>query len=180
MRVLTTFDRALGVLIVTSNNIGSLVIVAMTFAVVADVSGRYLLNSPINGTAEMVTMAVVVVLYLQLAYTLRSGRMTRSDAFFDRLVVRRPVIGHLLGVLFAVGGICLMAAIMTGAWPKWLTAWREGYYVGVIDVFTFPEWPLLLIIFVGCGLTALQFALLAVKSALSLCGAMPPGPSELH
>ena len=90
--------------------------------------------------------------------------MTRSDAFFDRLVERRPAIGHALGVLFAIGGICLMAAIMAGAWPKWLTAWWEGYYVGVIDVFTFPEWPLLLIIFIGCGLTALQFALLAVKS----------------
>jgi TRAP-type mannitol/chloroaromatic compound transport system permease small subunit len=180
MRALTTFDRALGVLIVASNNLGSLVIVTMTFAVVADVSGRYLLNSPINGTAEMVTMAVVVVLYLQLAYTLRSGRMTRSDAFFDRLVERRPAIGHALGVLFAIGGICLMAAIMAGAWPKWLTAWWEGYYVGVIDVFTFPEWPLLLIIFIGCGLTALQFALLAVKSAISLCGTTPVGRSEPH
>ena len=114
------------------------------------------------------------------AYTLRSGRMTRSDAFFDRLVERRPAIGHALGVLFAMGGICLMAAIMAGAWPKWLTAWREGYYVGVIDVFTFPEWPLLLIIFIGCGLTALQFALLAVKSAISLCGTTPVGRSEPH
>ena len=74
MRALTMFDRALGVVIVASNNLGSLAIVAMTLAVVADVSGRYLLNSPINGTAEMVTMAVVVVLYLQLAYTLRSGQ----------------------------------------------------------------------------------------------------------
>ena len=50
---------------------------------------------------------------------------------------------------------------MIGAWPKWLAAWREGYYVGVIDVFAFPEWPLLFIIFFGCGLTGLQFVLLA-------------------
>lgn len=178
MRALTALDRALGVLIVTSNNLGSLVIVAMTLAVVADVTGRYLLNSPINGTAEMVTMAVVVVLYLQLAYTLRSGRMTRSDAFFDRLVERHPAIGYAVGVLFAVAGLCLMVAIMMGAWPKWRTAWREDYYVGVIDVFTFPEWPLLLIIFIGCGLTALQFALLAVNSAISLCGTTPAGRSE--
>jgi TRAP-type mannitol/chloroaromatic compound transport system permease small subunit len=178
MRALTTFDRALGALIVASNNIGSLWILAMTLGVVADVTGRYLFNAPINGTAEMVTMSVVVVLYLQLSYTLRSGRMTRSDAFFTRLLARRPGIGNALGLLYHAAGACLMAAIMIGAWPKWLAAWRSGYYVGVIDVFTFPEWPLLLIIFLGCGLAGLQFVLLAVGNLLSLCGIAPAGTKE--
>ena len=69
---------------------------------------------------------------------------------------------------------------MTGAWPKWLAAWREGYYVGVIDVFTFPEWPVLFIIFFGCGLTGLQFVLLAVANVLSICGVRPPVQSGQH
>jgi TRAP-type mannitol/chloroaromatic compound transport system permease small subunit len=174
MRVLTVLDRALGVLIVASNNLGSLVIFAMTFAVVADVTGRYLFNSPINGTAEMVTMAVVVVLYLQLSYTLRSGRMTRSDAFYTGLVTRRPRIGNAVEFVYHAAGACLMVAIMFGAWPKWLTAWRSGFYIGVIDVFTFPEWPLLLIIFLGCGLTGLQFAVLALRNLLAVSGVAPP------
>lgn len=180
MRALTLLDRALGVLVVTSNNIGSLWILAMTLAVVADVTGRYLFNAPINGTAEMVTISVVAVLYLQLAYTLRSGRMTRSAAFYTRLVARRPMIGNALGFLFYLAGACLAAAIMIGAWPKWLAAWREGYYVGVIDVFTFPEWPLLLIIFLGCGLTGLQFVLLAAGNLLSLRGVAPSRQSASH
>jgi TRAP-type mannitol/chloroaromatic compound transport system permease small subunit len=180
MRALTSFDRALGVLIETSNNLGSLLIVAMTLGVVADVTGRYLFNSPINGTAEMVTMAVVVVLYMQIAYTLRSGRMTRSDAFYNRLVERRPRIGNALGLVFHLAGVCLAAAIMIGARPKFLAAWRSDYYVGIIDVFTFPEWPLLLVIFIGCGLTGLQFVLLAVGNLLSICGVATPGPSEQH
>jgi len=178
MRVLNALDRALGALVVASNNLGSLLIFAMTFAVVADVTGRYLFNSPINGTAEMVTMAVVAILYLQLSYTLRSGRMTRSDAFFTRLVSRRPAIGNTLGFLFYLAGICLAAAIMTGAWPKLLTAWREDFYVGVIDVFTFPEWPLYLVILIGCGLTGLQFVLLAAGSLLSVCGVSVSGSNE--
>jgi len=174
MRALTVFDRALGALIVASNTLGSLLIVAMTFAVVADVTGRYLFNAPINGTAEMVTMMVVVVLYMQIAYTLRTGRMTRSDAFYTRLVARRPAIGNTLGFVFHVAGVCLAVAIMIGAWPKWLAAWRSDYYIGVIDVFTFPEWPVLFIIFFGCGLTGLQFVLLAVGNVLSICGVRPP------
>jgi TRAP-type mannitol/chloroaromatic compound transport system permease small subunit len=180
MRALTTFDRVLGALIVASNNLGSLIIIAMTFGVVADVTGRYLFNSPINGTAEMVTMAVVVVLYLQLSYTLRSGRMTRSDAFYNRLLERHPAVGNTVGTVFNLAGACLAAAIMIGAWPKFLAAWRSDYYVGVIDVFTFPEWPLLLIIFLGCGLTGLQFILLAIGNLLALCGVTPTMQSEPH
>jgi TRAP-type mannitol/chloroaromatic compound transport system permease small subunit len=184
MRSLTRLDRALGWLIEGSNSAGSLLIGAMTLAVVADVTGRYLFNRPINGTTEMVTLLVVVVLYLQLSYTLRSNRMTRSDAFHTRLLARSPLAGNVLGFVFHVAGACLMAAIMIGAWPKWLAAWREGYYVGVIEVFTFPEWPVLLIIFLGCGLTALQFVLLAIGNVLSMCGVATnlaaPGPGEPH
>jgi TRAP-type mannitol/chloroaromatic compound transport system permease small subunit len=124
----------------------------------------------------MVTMLVVVVLYLQVSYTLRSGRMTRSDAFHGRLLARRPRIGHALGFLFHCAGAWLMAAIMIGAWPKWLAAWRSGYYVGVIDVFTFPEWPLLFVIFFGCGLTGLQFILLAIRDLLVVLGRAAPTP----
>ena len=180
MRGLTTLDRALGALIVASNGFGSLLIFGMTLAVVADVTGRYLFNRPINGTTEMVTMLVVIVLYLQIPYTLRSGRMTRSDGFHGKLMLRSPAIGNVLGLVFHAAGACLMAVIMMGAWPKWHAAWREGYYVGVIDVFTFPEWPLLFIIFFGCGLTGLQFVLLAARNLLALCGAQRSVQSGSH
>jgi TRAP-type C4-dicarboxylate transport system permease small subunit len=178
MRALTTFDRALGVLVVASNTIGSLLIFAMTFAVVADVIGRYAFNAPINGTAEMVTIAVVAILYLQLSYTLRSGRMTRSYAFFARMAARHPAFGDVLGLLYNIAGACLAAAIVSGGWAKWLTAWREDFYIGVVDVFTFPEWPLLLIIVVGCALTGLQFLVLAAGNLLGLCGVRPAATSE--
>lgn len=180
MRALNAFDRALGATIIVTNCVGSLLVFVMTLAVVADVTGRYVLNSPINGTAEMVTMAVVVVLYLQLAYTLRSGRMTRSDSFYLRVLARRPKVGNAMGFLFNLAGACLAAAIMIGAWPKWLAAWRSDYYVGVIGVFTFPEWPLLFIIFLGCALTGLQFILFAIDNVLCLSGAPAREPVGPH
>jgi TRAP-type mannitol/chloroaromatic compound transport system permease small subunit len=173
MRLLTAVDRVVGALVVTSNILGSLLIFVMTFAVVADVTGRYLFNAPIHGTAEMITLAVVAVLYLQLSYTLRSGRMTRSDAFFARFIAKRPRLGSAVGFLFHLAGVGLAAAIMLGNWPKLLAAWQENFYVGVIGVFTFPEWPLLLIIFVGVGLTGLQFVLLAIGNLLTIGGAAP-------
>jgi TRAP-type mannitol/chloroaromatic compound transport system permease small subunit len=119
----------------------------------------------------------VVVLYMQLAYTLRSGRMTRSDGFFNKVMARRPAVGNAMGLVFSLAGVCLAGAIVWNAWPKFLTAWREGFYVGIIGVFTFPEWPLLLAIFVGCVLTGLQFVLIAIRHALALAGVASGEPA---
>ena len=168
MRVMNWFDRLLGVAILASNALASAWIFVIMLAVVADILGRFLFNSPISGVTELVTMSVVALLYMQLAYTLRSGGMTRSDAVLRRLIARRPRIGHLLAIVFCCAGAGLMAAIMSGAWPKWIKAYDNDFYVGVVGVFTFPDWPRLLIVFIGCGLTGLQFLILAAESARAM------------
>lgn len=169
MRALSLFDRVLGVVILASNCLGSAWILVIMLGIVADILGRFLFNSPISGTTELVTMSVVAILYMQLAYTLRSGSMTRSDAVLGRLIARRPVIGNGLAVLFCLAGAYLMGAIMMGAWPKWLKSLDGNFYVGVVGVFTFPDWPRLLIVFIGCALTALQFLVLAAGNARAMC-----------
>lgn len=169
-RALMAFDRALGGMIGASRTLGALWVFAMMLAVVTDVIGRYLFNAPIKGTTEMVTLSVVAVLYLEISSTLRSGGMTRSDAFYGKLLARHSRIGSALGLLYDAAGACLAGAIMVRAWPRWLEAWRSDYYIGIIDVFTFPEWPLLLIIFLGCGLTGLQFLVFATDHVIRICG----------
>jgi|TARA_B110000116_G_scaffold16663_1_gene13493 TRAP-type mannitol/chloroaromatic compound transport system permease small subunit len=169
MRTLNVCDRLLGLAILFFNGVAAIWLLLMMLAVVSDVLGRFLFNSPIGGTTEIVTMSVVAVLYLQLSYTLRSGGMTRSDAMIRRLIVKRPRSGYTLNIVFFLAGAVLMGAIMSVAWPKWIDAYSSGYYVGVVGVFTFPDWPRLLIVFVGCGLTGLQFLMLAAKDAQKLC-----------
>ncbi len=168
MRLLRSFDRLLGAVIVTSNCLGSAWILVIMLGIVADIGGRYLFNAPISGTTELVTMSVVVILYLQLSYTLRSGSMTRSDAFLGRLIARRPRIGNALAIVFCFAGAFLMGVIMMGAWPKWLKSLDGDFYVGVVGVFTFPDWPRLLIVFIGCALTALQFLVFAADNARAM------------
>ena len=165
MPIFRWFDRLLGIVIAASNCLGSVWIFVVMMGIVADIVGRKLFNAPISGTTELVTMSVVALLYLQLAYTLRAGSMTRSDAVLGRLIARRPKIGHGLAIVFACAGAALMAAIMMRAWPKWVKAYDNDFYVGIIGVFSFPNWPMLLIVFTGCALTALQFLLLAAESA---------------
>lgn len=168
MRILEGCDRILGSAILSTNAIAAILVLLMMLAVVADVLGRFLLNTPIAGTTEMVTMSVVAVLYLQLAYTLRSGAMTRSDALITRLIVKHPRAGYLLNIVFYCAGVVLMGAIISIAWPKWLDAYDSDFYIGVIGVFTFPDWPRLLLVFIGCALTGAQFLMLAARNAQKL------------
>ena len=168
MRLLNAFDRGLGLLIILGNSLGSAWIFVMMLMIVADILMRKIFNAPIYGVTELVTMSVVAVLYLQLAYTLRAGSMTRSDAFLKRLIVNRPRLGYALSILFSCAGIYLMVSIMMGAWPKWLKSYDNDFYVGIVGVFTFPDWPRLLIVFIGCGLTGLQFLAYAAADARAL------------
>lgn len=166
--MLRTLDRALGVLVISGNSLGSAWIFVMMMMISADIAMRFLFNSPINGTTELVTMSVVAVLYLQLAYTLRSGNMTRSDSVLNRLIANYPRAGHGLSLVFYLAGAALMGAIVRGAWPKWIKAYDLDFYVGVVGVFTFPDWPRLFVVFLGCTLTGLQFLLFAARSAQAL------------
>ena len=162
-RVLEVMDRILGSAVLSANAIAAVWVFLMMLAVVVDILGRFTLNTPIAGTTELVTLSVVAVLYLQLAYTLRSGAMTRSDAVIKRLIIKYPCAGYLLNIVFCLAGVALMGAIISIAWPKWLDTYNSDYYVGVVGVFTFPDWPRLLIVFVGCTLTGAQFLMLAAQ-----------------
>lgn len=173
MQFLNAFNRAFGALAIAANALGSAWIFVMMFIVMADIFMRYLFNAPINGTTEVIQASIIVVLYLQIAYTLRSGRLTRSDALYKRLLASRPVIAHLLGLFFHAAGAALMAAIMLPGWTRWLSAYRAGDYEGIIGVFTFPRWPAYLVLFIGCGLMAIQFALLFIDDVLALLGKPP-------
>jgi len=161
-------DRFFAALVIGANALASFWIFVMMIMVVADVTGRFLFNAPIDGTTELVGMSVIAVLYMQIPYTLRSGRMTRSDAFHARLTEKNPIIGHTLGLVFHLAGAALMAMIMSAAWPKTVDAYVSKFYVGTIGVFTFPEWPMFFIVFLGCGLTAIQFLALAYADARAM------------
>src|SRR3546814_3674433 len=53
----------------------------LCFLVVADVVGRVVFSSPVKGTTEIVSLAIVVICYLQAGYAIRSGGMLRVDMF---------------------------------------------------------------------------------------------------
>jgi len=57
----------------------------LCFLVCADVIGRVVFNSPVKGTPEIVSFSIVIILWLQAAYAIRSGGMIWVDALHSHL-----------------------------------------------------------------------------------------------
>ncbi len=145
------------------NALGTLWIVALMLLINADVAGRNLLDAPLRGVTELVSLSIVGIVFLQLADTLHSGRFTRAEVLLSQLQRRRPAGAALLQALFHAVGALLMAVILWAAWAPLVESVRIREYVGAIGDFTAPVWPVRLIMLVGLTVTGLTFALLALS-----------------
>lgn len=162
------------------NALGSVVIGLVMILMCADVLLRNLLNRPIDGVAELVATSIIVIVFLQLPATLRNGRMSRADLFIDPFVQRRPAAGRRLRALFSVAGVFACAVIAYASWPMLRKAWSADEFLGVEGVFTFPIWPMRLVVVVGAALAAVQYVLLAVQDWTQAGQATAPASEERH
>lgn len=143
------------------NAVGTLWTFALLILINADVLGRYLLNRPIRGVPELVALSIVGIVFLQLPHTLRVGRMTRSDVFIAKQLARRPRFGHALEFVYHLTGAGLFTLLVDATLPLFRIAWTEDLYVGAAGDFTAPEWPVKLIVVIGCAAACLQYLALA-------------------
>ena len=143
------------------NAIGTLWIVALMILINTDVIGRDFFNAPVRGVTELVSLSIVGIVFLQLADTLATGRMTRADVLLDRLKRTRPALAALLQAIFHAVGAALMGVILWAAWEPLVESIRIQEYVGALGDFTAPVWPVRLIMLVGMVATLITFVLLA-------------------
>lgn len=147
------------------NSVGTAWIFLLMLIINADVFSRVLFNAPIDGVAELVALSIVGIVFLQLGDTVRAGRLTRSDGFFNRVVQRKPRLGMLLSIFYDLCGAAFFIAILIGSVPYFVDAYTSGYYVGTEGLFTIPVWPVKLILVVSCiTVTVVFFGL--IKSHL--------------
>lgn len=143
------------------NALGTLWIVALMVLINTDVIGRDFLNAPVRGATELVSLSIVGIVFLQLADTLVTGRMTRADVLLDRLKRTRPWLSDALQALYHLVGALLMAVILWAAWEPLVESIRIQEYVGAMGDFTAPMWPVRLIMLIGMATTLVAFLLLA-------------------
>ncbi len=146
------------------NSVGSLLILAVMLMMCADVVARDAFNNPQPGVAEMVGVSIVAILFLQLASTVRHGRMARADLFLDPFKASWPVGGGVLEAVFCVMGTAMCMLVFYATLPVFLRAWRDSEFFGVENLFTFPTWPVRIIVLIGSATAAIQYLLLAWRA----------------
>jgi TRAP-type mannitol/chloroaromatic compound transport system permease small subunit len=152
----------LNVSVIVLNAIGSLWVLLLVILICADSFGRSLFNRPIDGVTELVAVTMAVIVFCQLADTVRLGKLTRSDAFLGTLAASNKTGAALVVISFDLLGIGVMTAIIVGTWPLLVESFVRGYYIGEQGVFTLPEWPIKGMVVLGSVACLLCFLVRAV------------------
>ena len=130
---------------------------ALTFLILADIIGRGVFAVPINGTAELVTASIVIIVFLQAGYAIRSRSMLHADFLVIHLppVLQRFLLafGYLLGALFFL-------MIITGGWEESIRSLTEGEYEGE-GAIRVPSWPARWTVIIGSGLAMINYLVMA-------------------
>lgn len=153
-----------GTIISIMNSIGTAWVFVLLVIINLDIGGRALFNHPVRGVPEIVALSIVACVFLQIAHTLRVGRLTRSDIVLNWLQTHYPSLKHFLEGVYCLIGACLMAVLFYSSIPMFTRAWRINEYVGAQGDFMAPIWPVKLIILIGSAAGAIQFFLMAYAS----------------
>lgn len=152
----------------TMNSIGTMWVFVLLILINLDIFSRILFNFPIRGVPEIVSLSIVALVFLQIAHTLKVGRLTRSESALKLLKPKFPKFTAILESAFHLIGAVLFWIILYGSYPLFLKSWRINEYVGAEGDFMAPVWPVKLIILIGCAAAIVQFLLLAIKDLRKL------------
>ena len=149
----------------------------LCFLVCADVIGRVAFNSPVKGTPEIVSSAIVVICFLQAAYAIRSGGMIWVDAVIRHAGPRTQRVFEILGALL---GVAFFGLICWGSIEPALYSWTSSEFEGE-GALRVPAWPARFVVVLGTFLAAFNYVLLAVdrvRTWHSGSASTLPGPSS--
>lgn len=163
-------DRALDTIAQWLLVIAAILAFCLSFVVVGDVIGRVVFNHPLQGTPEMVSSAIVIICYLQASYAVRSGGMISLEAITAILPVRAQALLAAIGALL---GVFLFALIFWGSIDQLIYSWTGGEYDGE-GALRIPAWPARFVLTLGALLTAICYAVLAVKQIGAFLTGEPP------
>ena len=128
----------------------------LAFLVMGNIIGRFVFDSPIDGTAEIVAASIVIIVFLQVGYAIRSRSMLKADFLVILLpeAVQRIflAIGYFLGAAFFL-------MIITGGWEESILSYVEGEYEGE-GALRVPAWPTRFTILFGSAVAFLNYLLL--------------------
>ncbi len=166
-------QRLFASLLALSNSVASLWVMALMLLITADVVGRGFFNMPIPGVPEIVKFSVVAMFWLQIAYTLRTGKHLRTTLLLG--VMPRWMQTSVL-VVNCLLGIAIFGFIVWLGWGEMMVSYENDIFEGEhpVRILVWPIWATLVF---GAVLMALQYLLDVVR--LIVRGPYPHETQEL-
>ena len=135
----------------------------LCFFILADIVFRFF-NMPLQGIKEVVANSVVMIVFLQLGFAIRSRSMLNADflvhLFGPKAQRVLTVAGFLLGALFFL-------ILLHGGIDPALRSFANGEFDGE-GALRVPVWPARFMILVGSALAVINYLLLAAIEAFGL------------
>ncbi|MFM9882660.1 MAG: TRAP transporter small permease subunit [Burkholderiales bacterium] len=139
------------------NSIGTVWIFVLMFLICADVIARSGFNHPIDGVTDISAFSIIGIVFLQIGATVHTGRMTKGDVLLEIITKRSERWGAVVESVFLFVGAAMFALIVHASWLPFTRSFGRNEFFGVEGVFTFPTWPIRLIIVVGAAAVTLAY-----------------------
>ncbi|MBP0481803.1 TRAP transporter small permease subunit [Sagittula sp. M10.9X] len=124
----------------------------------ADILARNLMGASLPLVSEGGALLVVTIVALQLAATVRAGRLARAEVVIVPLTARFPRAGAILQGVFDLAGAGVLGVI---AWASIRVVEKDmvaAEFIGVPGIATLPTWPFRALILTGFAIAAMEFA----------------------
>jgi hypothetical protein len=112
---------------------------------------------------ELVAVSLAVIVFCQLADTIRLGKLTRSDSFVA-VLAKGSRIGRAIAAGFELLGALVMGLIVVGTVPLLIQSYQRAYFIGIRGVFTVPDWPVKALIVFGAVAAFICFLIRARRT----------------
>ncbi len=135
----------------------------LCFFILADIITRAL-NMPISGTKEIVANSVVMIVFLQIGFAIRSNSMLRADFLVTALP--KPLQKALLIFALVLGALLFFFLLKAGIKPA-VRSFVNGEFDGE-GALRVPVWPTRWMIIFGAGLAGINYTLLSIVEIFDL------------
>jgi len=139
-------------------------IALMMLLMTADVTGRFLFNSPIFGTIEIIEVFLVIAVFASIAYC----AMVKGNVAVDLLVRRFPQKGQdVTDIIIDVTSLAFLSVM------AWASADRIEFAIKTMERSTtidIPFWPFRIVSVIGIALLCIVLAREIVLRFINLFG----------
>jgi TRAP-type C4-dicarboxylate transport system permease small subunit len=129
----------------------------LCFIILTDIIGRGVFNAPLHGTKEIVANSIVIIVFLQAGYAIRSRSMLRADFLVNTMPASVQKVMLLIGYLL---GAAFFAIMITGGWDPAIRSFVNDEFEGE-GALRVPVWPARWLVVIGGALAIINYLVLA-------------------